>query len=124
MKQNKKYWLGTFLWMIIIFYFSHQPNLRSSFSDFWDLILRKIVHMGEFGILNVFLIKSLANFKISLEKRIFLAVLFSFLYACSDEYHQSFIEGRVGSFRDILIDSGGILLVAFYYWKRYEDLPY
>jgi VanZ family protein len=29
-------------------------------------------------------------------------------YAISDEYHQSFVDGRVGSVRDVLIDTAGV----------------
>ena len=36
-----------------------------------------------------------------------LAILFVFLYACTDEFHQLFIEGRSGRFRDVLIDTAG-----------------
>ena len=37
-------------------------------------------------------------------------ILFVFLYACSDEFHQYFIPGRSMAFKDVLIDtSGGIL---------------
>ncbi|WP_176541421.1 VanZ family protein [Bacillus sp. AFS076308] len=36
------------------------------------------------------------------------------LYAISDEYHQSFIPGRVSSLKDVfLFDSVGALLVLF-----------
>ena len=33
------------------------------------------------------------------------------LYAITDEYHQSFMQGRVSSFRDVLFDAFGALLV-------------
>lgn len=33
-------------------------------------------------------------------------------YACTDEYHQSLVAGRVASGRDVLIDSGGALAGA------------
>ena len=35
---------------------------------------------------------------------------FCFLYACSDEFHQAFVPGRVGQFSDVLIDMIGVLL--------------
>ena len=35
---------------------------------------------------------------------------FVFLYACSDEFHQYFIPGRVMAFKDVMIDTtGGII---------------
>jgi hypothetical protein len=33
-----------------------------------------------------------------------------FLYACSDEFHQLFIDGRSGNLTDILIDTSGAVL--------------
>jgi len=36
----------------------------------------------------------------------------SFLYAASDEFHQSFVPTRSASFKDVLIDTIGI--VVFY----------
>jgi VanZ family protein len=36
------------------------------------------------------------------------SALHSFLYACSDEYHQTFVEGRIGQFSDVLIDMVGV----------------
>ncbi|MEW8956524.1 VanZ family protein, partial [Clostridium sp.] len=40
------------------------------------------------------------------------SVIFSFLYAVTDEFHQTFIPGRVGSFKDVLIDTTGALICA------------
>ena len=37
----------------------------------------------------------------------FMSILFSFLYACTDELHQIFVPGRSAQFRDILIDTLG-----------------
>ncbi len=35
------------------------------------------------------------------------SLAFVFLYACSDEFHQSFVPGRGPAFRDVLIDTSG-----------------
>ena len=32
------------------------------------------------------------------------------VYACTDEFHQLFVEGRDGNFRDVMIDSTGALV--------------
>lgn len=45
----------------------------------------------------------------SFTKPAILAVLFSFLYACSDEFHQLFVDGRSGQPFDVMIDSTGAL---------------
>ena len=36
-----------------------------------------------------------------------MSILFSFLYACTDELHQIFVPGRSAQFRDVLIDTLG-----------------
>ena len=35
-------------------------------------------------------------------------IVFGFLYAVSDEFHQHFIPGRSCEFRDMMIDTGGV----------------
>ncbi len=42
-----------------------------------------------------------------------LAAAAAFLYACSDEFHQRYVPGRMGSFRDVAIDSAGIIAMGF-----------
>ena len=36
-------------------------------------------------------------------------MLICFVYACSDEWHQTFVPGRAGQFRDVLLDTAGSL---------------
>ena len=38
-----------------------------------------------------------------------LALLIAALYACSDEWHQTFVPGREGTVRDVVIDGVGIV---------------
>lgn len=40
------------------------------------------------------------------------AVAISFVYACLDEFHQSFIAGRDGKFADVGVDAIGFLTIA------------
>jgi VanZ family protein len=44
------------------------------------------------------------------------AAAISLAYACTDEYHQSFVETRHGTPVDVVIDSIGIALAAL--WLR------
>lgn len=43
--------------------------------------------------------------------------LFTFLYACTDEFHQLFVPGRAGMFTDVLIDSSGALVLTILLWR-------
>ena len=55
-----------------------------------------------------------------LDKRMIIySLIFCFIYACSDEMHQLFINGRSGEIRDVLIDSiGAFIGISLYYLVR------
>lgn len=40
------------------------------------------------------------------------SLLVTFLYACTDEFHQLFVPGRAGRFTDVLIDCTGALMLC------------
>lgn len=86
-------------------------------------LIRKIAHMSEYAILALFTYYALI--KIAFNKRIIFQITFliSFLYACSDEFHQLFISGRSGQFTDIIIDSTGclIMLLFLYLWQKKKN---
>lgn len=48
-----------------------------------------------------------------------IALLFCFVFALTDEYHQTFVAGRTGQFSDVLIDTAGacvgVLVFSSYY---------
>ena len=48
---------------------------------------------------------------VHIEKSLVKSFIFTFLYACTDEFHQLFIAGRAGQFRDVCIDSTGALIM-------------
>ena len=80
-------------------------------NNLWDFIVRKIGHMGVFGILAPLVARALTGSTFWSWKKIFAAaLLLTFLYACTDEYHQSFTPGRVASFHDVAIDTVGAWL--------------
>jgi len=93
--------------MGVIFVFSAQPSLRTSWG-IWDTILRKIFHVGEFAVLAFLLVRAFRQ-DLDFKKAVALGCVLSFIYAASDEYHQSFVFGRAGVIGDVLIDAVGIL---------------
>ncbi len=114
--MNKKIinWILVFLWAGVIFFFSHQPDLKSGFPNQWDFVLRKLAHISEYAVLTFLLFRALNGNQLNKKKILFFSFLISFLYAISDEYHQTFILGRNGAVRDVLIDSIGMILVVWY----------
>ncbi|MCK4967879.1 MAG: VanZ family protein [Candidatus Aenigmarchaeota archaeon] len=101
-----KLWLPVIVWCGVIFYFSNTPDLKSNLPVWLDFIFRKIAHMAEFMVLFYLLARAMCWKK----KFLWLAVILSIFYACTDEYHQQFVLGRHCSIRDVLIDTLGILI--------------
>jgi VanZ family protein len=100
--------------MAVIFLFSSMPGLRSPFEALFDLIIRKLAHIGEYAILTFLLIRALNLHGLSFRRVILVTVCVSTLYAVSDEAHQTFVPGRNGVLSDVVIDGVGILVAVAY----------
>lgn len=129
-------------WMLIIFLFSHQvadESAEYSRLAIWLLqvlgidlteiakgnatfIVRKAAHITEYFILCL-LALNVAKHKWLAPNFYFIAMIFSILYACSDEFHQTFIQGRVGCIQDVGVDSIGVLIggIVFFLFRRFWD---
>lgn len=46
----------------------------------------------------------------------FMPLLLAALYACSDEWHQSFVPSRTGTWQDVLLDSTGAAAALLLLW--------
>jgi VanZ family protein len=99
-------WLPVVAWAAVIFVFSSIPHLSTGLGT-WDLILRKLAHATEYGILAALLLRALG--------RPVAAALLAVAYAASDELHQHFVSGRHAAPLDVAIDAVGVLLgIAIY----------
>ncbi len=91
-----------------------------------NFIVRKCAHISEYAILTLILVRALQfGAKQLRPKSIVVALVVSFLFACTDEWHQSFVPGRTPAIRDVFIDSVGATLVTigvivWYALKRLE----
>ena len=131
-KTQKIARVGFVLTALLIFYFSAQPSEESNaLSDFiarllhiqlldpnkrlsaqpliFGLSLRKFAHMTVFGALGIFAWLSLPETEPKWHQTLY-AIAISYLYACFDEFHQTFVPERTGQFSDTLIDLIGILI--------------
>ena len=85
----------------------------------YDPLIRKIAHFSIYTSLGIWCGSLLCTFfendKNKDKKRITISTIFGFLYACSDEIHQTFVDGRAGRIIDVIIDTigvaNGVLLV-------------
>lgn len=118
MKEKVKKWSLVFLWAGFIFFLSHQPGLKSGLPNEWDFILRKLAHISEYFVLTLLLVNALNQYRLNRKRLIVFSFLLAFLYACSDEYHQTFIEAREGALKDVLIDSVGIFFASCLFGRK------
>lgn len=137
MKINKRL-IYILLWMLLIFVFSHTSGEKSSeqsglllklleifsitvpekYLEIVSFLIRKIAHITEYFVLTYLILKYTSELKV--KEYLFYSSLVAFLYACSDEFHQTFIPGRAGLITDVLVDSIGIFL-ALVIWKQFRN---
>ena len=72
--------------------------------------LRKCMHASVFFILAILIYLGLKSFEIRGFKLSIIPIVVCFLYACSDEYHQTFVDDRTSEFTDVLIDTVGAII--------------
>ena len=92
-------WLPVLVWAAVIFAFSSVPDLGTGLGG-WDLVLRKLAHATEYAVLGALLVRATG--------RSGFAFALGTLYAISDEWHQTFVAGRMGSPVDVTIDAVGV----------------
>jgi VanZ family protein len=98
-------WLPPLVLMTVIFFFSAQPNLNSGLG--WiDTIGRKFVHASEYALLCFLWWRALRT-KLGGTSALATAWVITVAYAATDEYHQTFITGRHGTWVDVAIDGMG-----------------
>jgi VanZ family protein len=90
--------------MAVIFVLSAQSELSTGLG-LWDTVLRKLGHMSVYGLLTLLWLRALGPV---IARALLVAAAISFLYAISDEFHQTFVSGRSGSPVDVGIDAIGI----------------
>ena len=123
--------IAVIIWMSVIFMFSNQAaeasskasgdvvnktlkvikidskNVSEETKIIIEKIVRKIAHLAIYFVLG-FLIANLLNTYDVIDKHIIIySILFSAIYACTDEIHQFFIEGRTCLPTDVIIDALG-----------------
>jgi len=123
-------WALVLIWMSVIFSLSAQNDTQSSGlsekivsfiagiikviepvckinMNVLHLVVRKAAHFTIYFLLGIFVTHALRK---SEKERVLISLIICILYALSDEFHQSFVPGRVASFIDVGIDSLGALL--------------
>jgi VanZ family protein len=109
-------WAPPLVLMAVIFFLSAQPDLGTDLGTV-DLVGRKIVHMAEYALLFLLWWRALRTV-VPGGRAIAFALAIAVGYAVTDEYHQSFVDGRNGNPIDVAIDTVGASLAAFVVHRR------
>lgn len=148
MRKGIKYVVPCGIWVGIIFLFSSKyfsagntstflyeliHTLFRSFSreKFWMIhaYIRKSAHVMAYAVLAylsyVALLKSFYICRSKLPGKFFIYVfVFCLSIAILDEYNQSHIQVRTGSYKDILIDMTGVALMLGFIFLKTRHRPY
>ena len=111
-------WLPPLLLMAAIFFLSAQPDLNSGLGSI-DTIGRKIIHFAQYALLAYLWWRALRE-GLGVRRAALAAFLVTVAYAATDEYHQSFVEGRNGSPVDWAIDTAGAGAASLRLGRRQE----
>lgn len=98
---------------------------KNKIVKFLEPRIRKLAHFSIYTVVGFLLMSLCFTYKISINKKIIISLILGFIYACSDELHQTFVAGRSGEARDVLIDSSGVfvgILISISCYKLYKRL--
>jgi len=143
-----KYWLPALIWMTLIFSASSDSHSYERSSLFVEpflhwlfpqmpeaqvkeihFLIRKCGHLTEYAVLALLLWRAVRR-PVKNDSRPWvwpeagLALAIVFLYAASDEFHQSFVPTRTAQVSDVFIDTAGgaaglLALWAFGRWRKH-----
>ncbi len=80
-------------------------------------IIRKLAHFTIYIAVGILSMGLLSTYKLTQAKQKIISLIIGFVYACSDEIHQLFIDGRSGEIRDVLIDTCGVIVGVMICYK-------
>lgn len=108
MKKIIKYYLPVVTWCGLIFFLSSQSNLPGASTAVLDFVFKKGAHMFVYGVLYWLIFRAVNGEKKN--KSFFVPLIFSLIYALTDEFHQSLIPGRTPTVRDLGFDFLGMIV--------------
>ncbi len=133
-------WVPVILWAGVIFYFSSDqfsadhtsrivspllhwlaPSISLEVEQSIHFTVRKLGHLTEYFLFAALLMRALRDLGDGKwdHRAAISSLVVIFLFACSDEFHQSFVPSRSASFGDSLLDSiGGFCGVIWSYWRH------
>lgn len=107
-------WGPAALLMAAIFWLSAQPDLPAPPGGISDVSAHAIAYAG----LGALMLRALSDARWAgvTPRSVAIAIALTVLYGVSDEYHQSFVDGRFAEVRDVMADTVGACCGAAAVW--------
>ncbi len=109
-RKKIELWMPVLIWAGVIFGFSSMSINKEADFSWLDFVVKKSAHVVEYAVLYFLLFRAWSSKWEKTDKKILIwSMVVAVLYALSDEWHQTFVPGREGTFRDVGFDSIGVL---------------
>ena len=82
-------------------------TVMESFAEYFEHPIRKLAHFAEYACMGILVYVLWVQWMKQGRAMYILTVLWVFLSAAADEFHQLFVPGRYGSVADVLLDTAG-----------------
>ncbi len=82
-------------------------TMIQSMAEYFEHPIRKLAHFSEYAMMGILVYLLWRPWMQRGRKLYLLVLLWVFLSAAADEFHQTFVPGRYGSFLDVLLDTAG-----------------
>jgi VanZ family protein len=106
------YYLPVIAWASLIFKLS-SGTVPSASAVYWqDFVVKKLAHVTFFGFLSFLIYRALVASGVDKKKAVITAIVLTILYGATDEFHQSFTQGRESRLRDIGFDTLGSVIIT------------
>lgn len=109
MTTPRNYQCLSVVWMILIFILSSLPSLPGLPAV---IKINKLFHALTYGVLAYCFLQSLSGSETISIKHALLAAMPAIAYGITDEFHQSFVQGREADIRDVLANAAGALIAV------------
>lgn len=99
---------------------SIKKDKRKSIIENTRFLVRKTAHFTLYFILGIIVYLLFTSYGV--KKIVFYSIIFCFIYACSDEIHQLFLDGRTAKILDVCIDTCGssLAVICLFHLQKFK----
>lgn len=99
---------------------SIKKDKRKSIIENTRFLVRKTAHFTLYFILGIIVYLLFTSYGV--EKIVFYSIMFCFIYACGDEIHQLFLDGRTAKILDVCIDTCGssLAVICLFHLQKFK----